>query len=104
MASSLKSRKSRSDSNFSDAHPSHSVGVGCSNRQSTEAVVSRKFPSSNPSDNKKQACSISSAGDILCCSSINSSDIRNCNNNFLKKYEQEVASKVWQGALELGVE
>ncbi|MCH80281.1 hypothetical protein A2U01_0001047 [Trifolium medium] len=53
---------------------------------------------------KKPINSLSSAGDVLCCSSLNSADIRNCNKNFLKKYEHEVASKVWQGALELGVE
>ncbi|GAU23839.1 hypothetical protein TSUD_380010 [Trifolium subterraneum] len=42
-------------------------------------------------------------GDILCCSSIKSAEIRNCNKKFLNKYEQEVASKVWKGAVELGV-
>jgi hypothetical protein len=39
----------------------------------------------------------------LGCSSINSSEIRNCNNRFLKNFEQEVVSKVWNGALQLGV-
>jgi hypothetical protein len=48
--------------------------------------------------------SLSSAGEILCCSTINSTDIRNCNNTFLKKLNHEVASKVWKGAVELGVE
>jgi hypothetical protein len=49
-------------------------------------------------------CSIGPAGTSLCSSSINSSDIRNCNRLFLENYEKEVASKVWKGALILGVE
>ncbi|MCH99418.1 hypothetical protein A2U01_0020430 [Trifolium medium] len=53
---------------------------------------------------KKSSNIVSSAGTILCCSSLNSSDIRNCNKNFLKRNETEVASKVWNGAVELGVE
>jgi hypothetical protein len=62
---------------------------------------------SGPSDASNcvvEVHSISSAGDILCCSSLNSTDIKNCNKIFWKKYEQEVASKVWHEALELGVE
>ncbi|MCH96251.1 hypothetical protein A2U01_0017235 [Trifolium medium] len=47
--------------------------------------------------------SISSAGTILCCSSLNSSDIRNCNNQILKRREKEVTSRLWKGAKELGV-
>jgi hypothetical protein len=31
-------------------------------------------------------------------------DIKNCNTKFWKKYEQEVASKVWHQAVELEVE
>jgi hypothetical protein len=52
----------------------------------------------------EQGYSISSAGDFLGCSSLNSTDIKNCNTKFWKKYEQEVASKVWHQAVELGVE
>jgi hypothetical protein len=48
--------------------------------------------------------SIGTVGNSLCESSINSSNIRNCNRLFLQNYEQEVASKVWRGALVLGVE
>jgi hypothetical protein len=44
------------------------------------------------------------ADDELQCSSISSSDIRNCNKNFLRNYDQQVAEKVWRGALGLGVE
>ncbi|PNX95639.1 cysteine-rich receptor-like protein kinase, partial [Trifolium pratense] len=53
---------------------------------------------------KKSANSLSSAGAVLCCSSINSSDIRNCNNIFVEIYDHDAASKVWQGAVVLGVE
>jgi hypothetical protein len=82
------------------------VGSGCdevvnSRRQEVSAVVIRRAPNRVTPN---RASSLSSAGEILCCSSINSSDIRNCNQNFLKKYEQKVASKVWHDALKLGVE
>ncbi|GAU10917.1 hypothetical protein TSUD_426830, partial [Trifolium subterraneum] len=40
----------------------------------------------------------------LQCSSISSPDIRNCNKKFLRNYDQQVAEKVWRGALGLGVE
>ncbi|CAJ2673213.1 unnamed protein product [Trifolium pratense] len=53
---------------------------------------------------KKSVNSLSSAGAVLCCSSINSSDIRNCNNRFVEIYDHDAASKVWQGAVVLGVE
>ncbi|MCI38513.1 hypothetical protein A2U01_0059741, partial [Trifolium medium] len=36
--------------------------------------------------------------------SVSSSGIRNCNNLFWKKHEQEVASKLWYKAESLGVE
>jgi hypothetical protein len=31
-------------------------------------------------------------------------DIQNCNKKFWSKYDNEVASKVWKGVTELGVE
>ncbi|PNX74096.1 cysteine-rich receptor-like protein kinase [Trifolium pratense] len=53
---------------------------------------------------KKMENSLSSAGSILCCSSLKSSDIRNCNQRFMEEHNNEVATKVWQGVTELGVE
>ncbi|PNY11622.1 hypothetical protein L195_g008233 [Trifolium pratense] len=53
---------------------------------------------------KVKDTSISSAGSILCCSSLKSTDIRNCNNNFWKKHEFEVNGKLWEEVKELGVE
>jgi hypothetical protein len=53
---------------------------------------------------KHGVASSSSAGNTFGSSSINSSNIRNCNRLFLKNFEQEVASKVWKGVLALGVE
>jgi hypothetical protein len=44
----------------------------------------------------------SGAGSIGSCL-ILSADIRNCNKRFLNGLEQEVVSKVWKGALDLGV-
>jgi hypothetical protein len=52
---------------------------------------------------KQQENSISSAGAVLCCSSLHSSDIRNCNKRFVDNFNHEAAKKVWQGATELGV-
>ncbi|CAJ2672764.1 unnamed protein product [Trifolium pratense] len=47
--------------------------------------------------------SISSAGAVLCCSSIQSSDIRNCNKQILKRRDNDVTSKIWKGAKGLGI-
>jgi hypothetical protein len=51
----------------------------------------------------KPSESLSSAGEVLCCSSIDSSAIRNCNARFLDNHVRIAAKKVWEGALELGV-
>jgi hypothetical protein len=100
---SFKYRKSTSSSIPSVACSISDEAV-CSNRQQeTEVVVKRSSPNKFKAD-RLRAGSCSSVGDIICCSSINSSDIRNCNKNFLKKQEKEVASKVWSGAVGLGVE
>ncbi|WJX73075.1 hypothetical protein P8452_56896 [Trifolium repens] len=81
---------------MSDGKGGKSMGV-CLRKEAqrcTSSVVSSKHG----------VVSFSSAGDTLGSSSINSSNIRNCNRLFLKNFEQEVASKVWKGALPLGVE
>jgi hypothetical protein len=44
-----------------------------------------------------------SAGGVLCCSSLDSSDIRNCNKRFVAQLNHEAAQKVWNGAIDLGV-
>jgi hypothetical protein len=82
--------------------PTFSDEASCPVQKAAITNGVRRNPPSNLGKNK--STSISSAGEILCCSSINSSDIRNCNKFFLKKYNYEVASKVWKGAVELGVE
>jgi hypothetical protein len=46
---------------------------------------------------------LSSAGEILCCSSINPSDIRNCNKRVVATFHHDTAKKVWKEATELGV-
>jgi hypothetical protein len=103
LVQSLSSRKHKSVSSLSSRPSSNSVeeGVGCGvvNRKEGDGVR----PSSISVSVDNSTSSIFSRGDILCCSSINSSDIRNCNKLFLKKHEQEIASKVWQGAVSLGV-
>jgi hypothetical protein len=50
------------------------------------------------------ASSLSSAGAVLCCSSLSSSDIKNCNNRFITKHDEEAAIQVWHDVAELGVE
>jgi hypothetical protein len=50
------------------------------------------------------ASSLSSAGAVLCCSSLSSSDIRNCNNRFISKYDEDAALQVWHDVAKLGVE
>jgi hypothetical protein len=69
---------------------------------SSGKVVGRK--TSLDGAGKVVESSIGPIGNSFSNNSINSSDIRNCNRLFLKNYEQEVASKVWSGALVLGVE
>jgi hypothetical protein len=96
-----KTRKAQTNSTSSIVRPHRSIeGPGSSSEISISSGVKRNPPSNL---GKISTISLSSAGEILCCSSINSSDIRNCNNNFLKKHNIEVASKVWKGAVELGV-
>jgi hypothetical protein len=67
------------------------------------AEVTRNNPSrSRPRMNA--ASSLSSAGAVLCCSSLSSSDIKNCNNRFITKHDEEAAIQVWHDVAELGVE
>jgi hypothetical protein len=80
-----------------------SVG-GADHNPLKEAVVSRGPVGQKSKAEFNRSDSISSAGEILCCSSLSSSDIRYYNKNILKKFEQEVVSKVCKGALELGVD
>ncbi|MCI00661.1 hypothetical protein A2U01_0021683, partial [Trifolium medium] len=72
-------------------------------REFLDGGVQRNSPSRHQ-PGKKPSTSLSSAGAVLCCSSLNSSDIRNCNKRFIVNYEHDAARKVWQGAIELGVE
>ncbi|MCH80923.1 hypothetical protein A2U01_0001699 [Trifolium medium] len=104
LASNRKPRKQPTNSSQSISRPQPSEQeVESQQFELNNEGVTRNHPS-RFRKGKNLANSLSSAGSILCCSSINSSDVRNCNKKFLQKYEYEVASKVWQGALELGVE
>jgi hypothetical protein len=40
----------------------------------------------------------------LCCSDIGSAEIRNCNSRFIVSHDKVTTNKVWNGAVELGVE
>jgi hypothetical protein len=104
LARSLNSRTSKPSSSKSSSFVNSSVMEGKVNLNGSVKIMSKDRNSSVSVPSKSSSVSIFSAGDILCCSPINSSDIRNCNNLFLKKHEQEVASKVWEGAIFLGVE
>jgi hypothetical protein len=103
LAKSLNSRKSLSVSSTSVARvQSLEVEGGTAVEVCPQKGGVRK---SNMGDSgQATAGSFGMAGNSLCDSSINSSNIRNCNRIFLQNYEQEVASKVWRGALVLGVE
>jgi hypothetical protein len=100
MVKSLSIRNSHSRIN---AAPVSSVSIHPSvdgvERNSSMEVVLERGPIQS-----LQASSSSHFGANICCSSIYSSCIRNCNKIFLKKFDQEVVSKVWHGAVELGVE
>jgi hypothetical protein len=101
QALSNKARKTQSLQSTSNVRPTFSdEATGLVHEESISIGVTRNPPSKL---GKNTSTSISSAGEILCCSSINSSDIRNCSNIFLKKYNHDVADKVWEGAVELGV-
>jgi hypothetical protein len=76
----------------------------CSRQANLGAAVSKSGALPITSKGEVQTCSVSQAEVIPSSCSIKSSNIKNCNKLFWKKYEQEVASKVWDEALELGVE
>jgi hypothetical protein len=104
MAKSLSARNSHSNSTNASVPSIHTPSTStrlfrgeAEKGPSLEAGVTRGSVEAN------QLCSSSSLDSKLVCSSINSTDIRNCNNRFLKNFEQEVVSKVWNGALQLGV-
>jgi hypothetical protein len=65
--------------------------------------VHRKPPHRSKNNKTQQQPSLSSAGEILCCSSINPSDIRNCNKRVVATFHHDTAKKVWKEATELGV-
>ncbi|GAU32122.1 hypothetical protein TSUD_218730 [Trifolium subterraneum] len=100
--SNLCQSKATSSSTVSLHH--RADGGGSSGSLIREDIGVKRSAPSKSRTGKIQSTSISSAGDILCCSSIKSGDIRYCNRNFLRNYKQEVASKNWKGAVELGVE
>ncbi|PNX93753.1 hypothetical protein L195_g016912 [Trifolium pratense] len=101
---SLVTRKNRASSSISAAQPSQSDEEEGSRRGPVASGVVRRSLSFHDDNEDKQLAAVSAAEDVLNCSSINSSDIRNCNKIFLEYYDQAVATKVWRGALELGVE
>jgi hypothetical protein len=103
LARSINSRKSLSITAASYNRMNISDGEGGTSVEVNSGKVAGRKSQSIGKGNIAQG-SFGSTGISLGSSSINSSDIRNCNRLFLKNYEQEVASKVWNGALLLGVE
>jgi hypothetical protein len=100
MAKSLSNRNSHSHVNVASATSEsiHPVEEGAELNSTVEVVFER-----GPMQQLRESSS-SQSGANRSCSSINSSCIRNCNKIILKKFEQEVVSKVWHGAVELGVD
>ncbi|GAU46303.1 hypothetical protein TSUD_283280 [Trifolium subterraneum] len=77
----------------------------CRSRRSNQSTIcAKRNPSLCHRSGKQSASSASSAGAVLCCSSLNSADIRNCNKRFVEQYEHDAAVSVWKGAVDLGVE
>jgi hypothetical protein len=75
-----------------------------SRRSDADALgVCRNSPSRHRKG-AKSSNSLSSAGTVLCCSSLSSSDIRNCNRRAAENHDLITAQKVWKGAVDLGVE
>ncbi|XP_045802504.1 uncharacterized protein LOC123896113 [Trifolium pratense] len=83
--------------------PSQSISESSSNSSMVREGVSRN-PVGKYKVRKATENSVSSAGSILCCSSLNSSDIRNCNKNFWNKHDIEVNGKLWEDVQELGIQ
>jgi hypothetical protein len=100
IAKSLSNRNSHSHVNVASATSEsiHPVEEGAELNSTVEVVFER-----GPMQQLRESSS-SQSGANRSCSSINSSCIRNCNKIILKKFEQEVVSKVWHGAVELGVD
>jgi hypothetical protein len=80
----------------------HRSGAPSSRSSSEQVGMTRNLPTGNRRRSKPEN-SLSSAGTILCCSPIGSTEIRNCNSRFLTNHEIVTANKVWKGAAELGV-
>ncbi|PNX71430.1 hypothetical protein L195_g027309, partial [Trifolium pratense] len=99
LASSLKSRKQNSHISSSKARSDSSNTNTVSAEGASEVAGVRRVQPSMITSGTGSSGSLFPVDELLCCSSINSSDIRNCNRKFLKNYEHEVASKVWLGAL-----
>jgi hypothetical protein len=72
-------------------------------RSSCVKEFAHRNPPARTNHKQKQTSSLSSAGEILCCSSLNSSDIRNCNKRYVDNFNHTTAQKVWKGANDLGV-
>ncbi|GAU25065.1 hypothetical protein TSUD_257590 [Trifolium subterraneum] len=104
MSRSLSARKTRSSSSISvSRNRAHDGEVGL---QSGSTAIGDASRSQMPCDGNtiSNSISVSPAVEVLNCDSISSSDIPNCNKLFIRKHDQEVATKVWKGALKLGVE
>jgi hypothetical protein len=69
-----------------------------------EVEACSRNPVGKHTKGRSTGSNISSAGSVLCCSSLKSAEIRNCNKVFWANQEQEVASKLWKGMTELGIE
>jgi hypothetical protein len=85
-------------------HVSNDGDEATSRRTVSEVVGAKRNSPTRHRARAKPVNSLSSAGEVLCCSSIDSLAIRNCNSRFLLNHDTAMAKKVWEGACELGVE
>jgi hypothetical protein len=90
------SKGERIDAGFTD----YSFEKGCqwqSGRKTKSFTCSRNAVG-RIGQPKVPSNSVSFAGTILCCSSLQSSGIRNSNKQILKRREKEVTTKLWNEA------
>ncbi|GAU25189.1 hypothetical protein TSUD_150880 [Trifolium subterraneum] len=100
--STRKNRSSSSSTYVSRVSPSVG-GEGAQSGSAENDRIHRSFETNEGSVKSSLGVSSTAADDSF-CNSICSSDIRNCNKRISRNFDQERATKVWRGAVNLGVE
>jgi hypothetical protein len=99
----LHLRSSASSSTQPTSIPSSSAKEVCSHRPIDGDEAVHRNPPYRIKPQKHRETSQSSTGGVFSCTSLVSSDIRNCNKRIIAQFNHEAAQKVWNGAMDLGV-